>query len=831
MHSLLKRQLERLGLSAATQPDAGLWKQLLERISAFYSQSDEARQLSGSSSTETSSQELQDLHGRGHQVKAELEERVRERTAELEKAELAARDSEARFRSLAELSSDIYWEQDHDYRFTSFSGTGTKGSSPANLQWIGQKRWEQQYLNRSAADWTAHIADLDARRSFRDLELCRLTEAGDKVWISVSGEPVLDASGNFKGYRGVGRDITARKRMEDLQALEHAVTRSLAEADSVSAALKAVIRAMCETLNWECGRYWRVDEQAGVLRFAESWSEPDPTIVQFIASKRDAVYGPGVGLSGRAWQTGQPTWVADINEDDRSLKAAMTLETGMRGAFHFPVMATGKTFGVMAFNSRRVREPDERLLQAVRVIGSQIGQFLQRKQAETVLRASEEQFRAIVEQAAVGITRVDLNGVLVEVNQKFCDMLGYAKQELLGRTVRDITHPDDYGQGSQYRADLAHGVARSMSGEKRFFRKDGGILWARRTMSNACDPEGKPLYVISIVEDVTARKREEQLLALEHAVTRTLAEADTAAAGLNAVLRTVCETEGWELGRYFAGDDKAGVLRFGEAWGVPDEEIERFIDTSRTLTYGPGTGLAGRVWQSGEPLWVADVNADARVSVAGRARESGIRGAFVFPLVSEGRTIGVFIFNSRAVREREERLLQAIHVIGSQIGQFIQRKQAEDKVAQLAQFDTVTGLPNRHLFNDRLGQMLTQAQRNDWSGGVLFVDLDRFKAVNDTYGHAAGDVLLRQVAARLKDCVRSGDNVGRLSGDEFAVALSNLAKADDAGLVAQKVVGALSAPFDLGGHPAPGRRLGTGRSRCWPRYRPDAQATARSRMR
>jgi hypothetical protein len=107
MHSLLKRQLERLGLSAATLPDAGLWKQLLERISAFYGQSDEARQLSGSSSTETSSQDLQDLHGRGHRAKAQLEERVRERTAELEKAELAARDSEARFRSLAELSSDI----------------------------------------------------------------------------------------------------------------------------------------------------------------------------------------------------------------------------------------------------------------------------------------------------------------------------------------------------------------------------------------------------------------------------------------------------------------------------------------------------------------------------------------------------------------------------------------------------------------------------------------------------------------------------------------------------------------------------------------------------
>ncbi|MGH8642067.1 MAG: EAL domain-containing protein, partial [Burkholderiales bacterium] len=534
----------------------------------------------------------------------------------------------------------------------------------------------------------------------------------------------------------------------------------------------------------------------------EAWCVPDPLIERFVEETKDLRFARGAGLVGRAWQSGTPLWATDIGNDPRTLKTASALSAGMRGIFAVPVRAEGRTLGVLAFSSSNPREPDERLLQGMRVIGSQIGQFLQRKQAEVVLRASEEQFRAIFEQAAVGITRVDLNGVLVEVNQRFCDMLGYSKDELLGRTVRDITHPDDFGQGSQYRAELLHGVTGSMSGEKRFFRKDGGILWARRTMSNACDAEGRPLYVISIVEDITARKRDEQLLALEHAVTRTLAEADTAAAGLQAVLRTVCETEGWELGRYFAADDKAGVLRFGEAWGVPDQEIERFIGSSRTLTYGPGVGLAGRVWQSGEPLWVADINTDARVSAAGRAGESGIRGAFVFPLVSEGRTIGVFVFNSRAVREPEERLLRAIRVIGSQIGQFIQRKQAEDRVAQLAQFDTVTGLPNRYLFLDRLGQVLTQARRNDWKIGVLFVDLDRFKAVNDTYGHSAGDQLLREVATRIKNAVRGSDTVGRLSGDEFAVVLADMAKVEDAALVSQKIVAALAAPYVLEGHQA-----------------------------
>jgi len=119
--------------------------------------------------------------------------------------------------------------------------------------------------------------------------------------------------------------------------------------------------------------------------------------------------------------------------------------------------------------------------------------------------------------------------------------------------------------------------------------------------------------------------------------------------------------------------------------------------------------------------------------------------------------------------------------------------------AYLAQFDTLTGLPNRNLFRDRFAQTLTLAQRNDWQVGVMFVDLDRFKAINDSLGHGAGDRLLTQVSARLQSCVRPGDTVARLGGDEFALVLSNLARADDACLVAEKVLAALSSPFDLDG--------------------------------
>lgn len=128
-----------------------------------------------------------------------------------------------------------------------------------------------------------------------------------------------------------------------------------------------------------------------------------------------------------------------------------------------------------------------------------------------------------------------------------------------------------------------------------------------------------------------------------------------------------------------------------------------------------------------------------------------------------------------------------------------ERKLAEEQLANLAHYDSLTGLPNRVLFRDRLHQAAAQARRNHWMLGVLFLDLDRFKLVNDTLGHACGDLLLKEVANRLNSCLRPTDTVGRLSGDEFAVILSELAAPQNAGYVAQKILDALAAPFHLEG--------------------------------
>jgi len=298
---------------------------------------------------------------------------------------------------------------------------------------------------------------------------------------------------------------------------------------------------------------------------------------------------------------------------------------------------------------------------------------------------------------------------------------------------------------------------------------------------------------------------------MEHAVTQVLAESATVEIAMPIVLRTTCEALGWTCGAYWKWIEKEELLQCTATWHVDAEGIAEFVAASRENPneapawhgVAPGTSTGGvvrRVWYSGAPAWFHDVMQQPDFRRGPAASRAGLHSAFGFPVLAGTQPLGVMEFYSRDIKQPDEALLQMVRAIGSQIGQFIQRKQAEDKVALLAQFDTVTGLPNRYLFKDRLNLTLAQAHRSDASVAVLFVDLDRFKAVNDTYGHAAGDMLLHQVGTRLKECVRSGDFVGRLSGDEFAVTLSHLAMGDDAGLVARKIVDALAAAFDLDGH-------------------------------
>jgi diguanylate cyclase (GGDEF)-like protein len=189
---------------------------------------------------------------------------------------------------------------------------------------------------------------------------------------------------------------------------------------------------------------------------------------------------------------------------------------------------------------------------------------------------------------------------------------------------------------------------------------------------------------------------------------------------------------------------------------------------------------------------------DASFRRAPLAAEAGLHAAFAFPIVFGNDILGVMEFFSRASRPPDEVLLQSVRSIGAQIGQFMARRQAEDRVHHLAHYDELTGLPNRSMFTQRLSHALIQARRNDKPLAILFIDLDRFKNINDTLGHEAGDRVLMEVAQRLQGCLREGDTVGRLGGDEFVVLIEELPEPMHVAAVAQKILAAVVKPFIAG---------------------------------
>ena len=294
-------------------------------------------------------------------------------------------------------------------------------------------------------------------------------------------------------------------------------------------------------------------------------------------------------------------------------------------------------------------------------------------------RADEDQrrFRAAMDASAELMLLIDPVAMrYIDANDAACRVLGYSREELLALGPQDIFSKSREEFRALYEKLFA-GELNAPTVEGLYRRKDGSTLLVEAFPRPVSTPQGK--VVVTVARDITARRREELLLNLEHTVTRCLSEANTASEGLKSAIRSICESQGWECGRYFYADEKAGLLRFGEAWGIEDGTIGRYIEASRDYTSPLTKGAKADVWRTGEPLWSSEISRHGHLvqSTLGNARDS-----FVFAVASGSKPIGVLSFTSREVRKPDERMLRPVRVIGAQIGQFLQRKRAEAMVRE-----------------------------------------------------------------------------------------------------------------------------------------------------
>lgn len=293
---------------------------------------------------------------------------------------------------------------------------------------------------------------------------------------------------------------------------------------------------------------------------------------------------------------------------------------------------------------------------------------------------AEERVRVISAAAQDAVVMMDNRGRIAFWNEAGQRLFGYSRQEVQGKKLHELIIPArnraEFERNFTDFRRTGQGPVIGKTQELPGLRKDGAEIVTEVSVSGV--NVDQKWHAICIFRDITERKRAEQMLELEYAVARCLDGTDDPPEALRAVIRAICQTQNWDCGRYLGLDDAAGVLRLVEFWSVPDAAIQGFLAAARDFNYGPGVGMVGKVWQSGQPLWIPDVTKDARAVTAIFKAQSGLRGAFVFPVKSEGKTIGVFAFNSHDVREPHAQLLAAVQAIGGQVGGFLQRRRAEN---------------------------------------------------------------------------------------------------------------------------------------------------------
>src|SRR5882757_6898582 len=190
------------------------------------------------------------------------------------------------------------------------------------------------------------------------------------------------------------------QRSEERLRVQHTVAQILAEAATIEEATARILRAMGECLGWDVGALWRVDREAEALRCVELWHKASIEVPEFERVSREFAFAPGLGLPGRVWSSLEPEYVPDVVPDENFPRGPIADREGLHAAFGFPILLGGEVLGVIEFFSREIRQPDQELLATLATIGSQIGQFIERKRAEEALLRAQSEFRDYAESAS-----------------------------------------------------------------------------------------------------------------------------------------------------------------------------------------------------------------------------------------------------------------------------------------------------------------------------------------------------------------------------------------------------------------------------------------------
>jgi diguanylate cyclase (GGDEF)-like protein/PAS domain S-box-containing protein len=754
-------------------------------------------------------------------------------------ASAGLQESEARFRSLTSLSADWYWEQDAEFRFTEISpGFGAVHGFDAS-EYLGKRRWEIPHEDLDSPAWDEHRRQVAAHRPFRDFVIVRRAADGRRHYGLTSGEPIFDARGRFRGYRGVGRDITAQKEVES----------QLRESRELFARIfgDSPIPMM----------HRRLDDGV-VTAVNDAWC-------RFFGLRREEAVG-------------RPVQSLSFNVDPEAAGNVQSRvrEAGKISNLELQVRVPGGGVRDILFSAQVA------VVNGVASVISSSVDVTDRNRAAAELAVSRERFERLFRASPlpIAISGVD-DGAVIDVNDAWANTYGYAREEILGQNFVALGLWIDLDARRRVREILrAGGALRNF--ECRWRKKSGEI--ADVLMSAEVVELGGERVMLSNGIDVTDQRRADAAMRETQARFvkifqsspvpvvisrledgRYLEVNDAWLAWFGYSRDAALATTSTDLGVWMSATDREELVRMVRG-GHPVRNLEtrlrkRSGEVAEVLLSAEPIELGGEqcivtsvmditerklaerqlreserrfrdfAEAAGEYVWELDV--DGRYTYVSRRVEQVLgyapeellgRRPIEFMPAGEAERVRDWLAevsrNREAFRNFEHRsmsrtgsqvwqLVSGVPILDAE-GRFVglrgtaldvtERKQSEARIAELATRDPLTGLPNRLLLSDRLARGITNAQREGASLAIMFIDLDHFKRVNDTLGHEVGDGLLREVAKRIGGLLRKGDTLARLGGDEFVVVLEGLKTAEDAGQVAQKIINVLSQPFEVAGH-------------------------------
>jgi PAS domain S-box-containing protein len=513
-------------------------------------------------------------------VAEEFNAMQRERRA----ANQALRISQERYRSLTELASDWYWEQDEQFRFTSLHASVPGAEGAVRSSALGKTPWELPMLEMSPEVWAAHRAGLEAHQSFRDFEICRPGADGKRTYAAISGEPIFAEDGRYIGYRGVGRDITAaklaasdadfRQRIESILLLMS--SRFLkAQEHQVDSIIDDSLRAIGEFAEADRCFINRLDEAGQTYSVSHEW------VARGVDAKRASRQYVPVARAAELWKrlARNEVTYANIADVPRSNPLHPILESaGIKSTVGVPMVSGGQLIGCLAFDAvKEERRWNDTLVGLMRIAADTLGGILAQRSAAAALRSSEEKFAKAFRLSPMFISISTVaDAHYIEVNDAYLRGTGYSRDEVIGRTAYELGLWKIPGE-RKHATDTLAANGRLQGFEAELCKKSGASMiceiWAEYIEID------RHRCIIWLTVDVTERKlAEAEILKLnatleERVATRTM-ELESAIRELEAFSYSISHDLRAPL-RSIVGFSKVLAENLEDRL---DEENQRFLD-------------------------------------------------------------------------------------------------------------------------------------------------------------------------------------------------------------------------------------------------------------